>query len=40
MQDYKPRHAAHAQPAELPPILRGLADLIVIVEDEGSSAGA
>ena len=36
MQDqfYRPRHAKHADPAELPSALRGLADLIEIVEDE------
>jgi hypothetical protein len=30
---YTPRHARHADPAELPAILRGLADLITIIED-------
>jgi hypothetical protein len=28
---YVPRHAKHADPADLPAILRGLADRIVIV---------
>jgi hypothetical protein len=28
---YPPRHARHAEPAELPAIFRGLANLIVIV---------
>jgi hypothetical protein len=31
MQDYKPRHAAHAQPSELPAILRGLADMVQVI---------
>ena len=31
---YRPRHARHAEPASLPVILRGLADLIVIVDSE------
>jgi hypothetical protein len=30
---YRPRHARHANPAELPVILRGLADLITVIED-------
>jgi hypothetical protein len=30
---YQPRHARHPDPCELPAILRGLADLITIVED-------
>ena len=34
MHDYQPRHAKHAQPDELPAILRGLADLIEIVPSE------
>ena len=34
---YRPRHARHARPDELPAILRGLADLIVIVPSEDSS---
>ena len=31
MHEYKPRHAAHAEPSELPAILRGLADKIQVV---------
>ena len=31
MNGYQPRHAAHAQPAELPAIFRGLADRIQVV---------
>ena len=31
MHDYKPRHAKHADPAELSEYMRGLADLIQIV---------
>ena len=31
---YRPRHARHASQDELPAILRGLADLIVIVPSE------
>ena len=34
MDTYQPRHRRHADPAELPAILRGLADLITIVEDK------
>lgn len=30
--DYQPRHARHADPAELPAILRGLADLITVID--------
>ena len=30
--DYQPRHAKHADPAELPRALRGLADLITIID--------
>jgi len=36
VSDYRPRHARHAQPAELPAILRGLADLIEIVDSDSS----
>jgi hypothetical protein len=36
VSDYTPRHAKHAAPHELPPILRGLADLIVVIDDERS----
>jgi hypothetical protein len=32
MAEYKPRHARHADPRELPPILRGVADLITVIE--------
>jgi hypothetical protein len=31
---YKPRHARPADPARLPAILRGLADLITVISDE------
>jgi hypothetical protein len=31
---YQPRHAKHADPADLPAILRGLADKIVILDDD------
>ena len=31
--DYQPRHRKHADPSELPVILRGLADLITVIED-------
>ena len=31
---YRPRHAKHADPAELSVYMRGLADLIVIVPSE------
>ena len=31
--DYLPRHARHADPSELPAILRGLADLITVIDD-------
>jgi hypothetical protein len=34
MSDYTPRHAKHAAPNELPPAMRGLADLIQIVDSE------
>ena len=34
---YVPRHAKHADPADLPRAMRGLADLIVIVDSEDSS---
>ena len=34
MQDYQPRHAKHADPAKLPAIFRGLADMIQIVDSE------
>ena len=34
MTDYVPRHAKHADPAELSEYMRGLADLIVIVPSE------
>jgi hypothetical protein len=33
VSDYRPRHARHADPRELPVILRGLADLITVIED-------
>lgn len=29
---YAPRHAKHARPEELPAILRGLADLITVID--------
>ena len=31
---YQPRHARRPDPAGLPPILRGLADLITVISDE------
>jgi hypothetical protein len=34
---YRPRHARHTDPSELPVILRGLADQIVIVPSKSSS---
>jgi len=34
---YVPRHAKHADPAELSEYMRGLADLFVIVPSEGES---
>ena len=34
---YQPRHARHAEPAELPAILRGLADQIQIVPSKNDS---
>lgn len=34
VSDYQPRHAKHASQDELPAILRGLADLIQIVDSE------
>jgi len=34
---YVPRHAKHADPADLPAAMRGLADMIVIVPSEDSS---
>ena len=37
MSDYQPRHARHADPSELPAILRGLADQIEIVPSKDSS---
>ena len=30
---YQPRHAKHADPATLPPALRGVADLIQVLDD-------
>jgi hypothetical protein len=33
MDVYRPRHARHPDPAELPAILRGVADLITVIED-------
>jgi hypothetical protein len=38
MSDYQPRHAKHAAQHELPPILRGLADLIQIVASKDEEA--
>ena len=32
MNGYQPRHAKHAAPGDLPRAMRGLADLIVIVD--------
>ena len=34
MGDYRPRHSKNPDPAELPRAMRGLADLIEIVDDE------
>ena len=34
MSDYQPKHAKHAEPADLPPAMRGLADRIVIVSSK------
>ena len=31
---YQPRHARPAEPAQLPPAMRGLADLITIVDSK------
>ena len=31
---YVPRHARHPDPSELPAILRGLADLITVIDDD------
>jgi len=30
---YQPRHAKHPDPAALPPAMRGLADLITVLDD-------
>jgi hypothetical protein len=32
--DYQPKHAKHPEPGELPRALRGLADLITVIDDE------
>jgi len=37
VSDYRPRHARRADPSDLPVILRGLADKIVIVPSKSSS---
>lgn len=34
MNGYQPKHAKHAHPSELPPALRALANLIVIVDSK------
>ena len=34
MTDYQPRHAKRPDPAELPAAMRGLADLITIIDNE------
>lgn len=34
VSEYRPRHAKRPEPAELPPILRGVADLIEVLSDE------
>lgn len=34
MNGYQPRHAKHADPADLPEIFRGLADKIEILDDD------
>ena len=34
---YEPRHARHPHPSELPPAMRGLANLIVIVPSQGET---
>lgn len=31
---YQPRHARHPEPSSLPPAMRGLADLITIVDSK------
>ncbi len=33
MHDYQPRHARTTDPGDLPPIFRGVADLITVIED-------
>jgi hypothetical protein len=38
MNTYQPRHARHADPAELSVYMRGLADLIQIVPSENDSS--
>ena len=36
MGDYRPRHSKNPDPAELPRAMRGLADLIVVIENESN----
>jgi hypothetical protein len=35
--DYRPRHRKHADPASLPYALRGLADLVEVIDDSDES---
>lgn len=34
MSDYQPKHRKHADPDELPRALRGLADLITVIDSD------
>jgi hypothetical protein len=36
--NYQPKHARRPDPAELPPALRGVADLLTIVSEKGDES--